>query len=80
MTTNHNAKPAAPDGAIPQDGRLDPAKLDVLAKPKRRRRARNLPEPDRELRDGMAKAEARAFARPYPPGIILEPAGLDREH
>ena len=80
MTAKNTNGASQPDGAIPQDGRLDPAKLDVLAKPKRRRRARKLPEPDRELRDGMAKAEARAFARPYPPGIILEPAGFDKEH
>jgi hypothetical protein len=72
--------PTDPNAAIPHDGKLDPHKLDVAAKPKVRWRARNRPEPDRELRDGMANAEARAFARPIPPGIMLEPAGFDEEH
>jgi hypothetical protein len=68
------------DRPLPNDGRLEPEKLDLTAKAKRRRRARNRPEPDRELCDGAAKAEARAFARPIPPGIMLEPAGFDEEH
>lgn len=62
-----------------QGGRLDPAKLDVAAKPKRKRRKRNRPEPAAELREWEKAAEARALARPYPPGIILEPLGRDRE-
>ena len=73
------ARPSS-DRPLPNDGRLEPGKLDVTAKPKRRRRARNRPEPDPELRSGEEKAEARAFARPIPPGIMLEPAGLDKEH
>ena len=80
MTTNDNTKTNGPDGAILQNGRLDPAKLDVLAKPKRRRRARNRPEPSAELRAWEKAADARGTARPYPPGIILEPAGYDKEH
>ena len=65
---------------IANDGKLDPRKLDVAAKPKRKRRARNRPDPAPELVAGQAKAEARAYARPFPPGIILEPAGFDKEH
>ena len=72
--------PAAPNSAIPHDGRLDPRKLDVAAKPKRKRRARDRPDPAPELVAGQAKAEARAYARPFPPGIMLEPAGFDKEH
>lgn len=63
-----------------QDGRIDPAKLDVAAKPRRKQRKRNRPEPAAELRDWEKAAEERAFARPYPPGIMLEPAGFDKEH
>lgn len=70
----------SPDPTLPHDGRLDPRKLDVAAKPKRKRRARNRPAPAPELVAGLAKAEARAYARPFPPGIILEPAGFDKEH
>lgn len=47
---------------------------------KNRRRARNRPEPAQELRDWEKQARARAEARPYPPGIILEAAGFDEEH
>lgn len=61
-----------------EDGRLDPATLDVTAKAKRPRKRKRPPASD-ELREGEAKATARAFARPIPPGIILEPAGFDRE-
>lgn len=63
-----------------QNGRLDPAKLDVTAKPRRKRRKRNRPEPTAELREWEKAAERRAYARPHPPGIILEPAGFDKEH
>ena len=61
-------------------GRIDPTRLDVAAKPRRRRRARNRPEPPAELKAWEAAAEKRALARPYPPGIMLEPAGKDTEH
>ncbi len=63
-----------------QSGRLDPAKLDVAAKPRRKRRKRNRPEPAAELREWEKAAEQRAYARPHPPGIMLEPAGFDKEH
>jgi hypothetical protein len=63
-----------------QDGRIDPAKLDAAAKPRRKRRNRNRPEPAAELRDWEDGARERADARPYPPGIMLEPAGFDDEH
>ena len=56
------------------------AALDAAAKPKRKRRARNRPDPAPELVAGRSKAQARAHARPLPPGIILEPAGFDKEH
>jgi hypothetical protein len=69
-----------PDKPIPQDGRVNPAALDVTAKPKRKRRARNRPKPSLELSQWAAGAEVRAHSRPHPPGIILEPAGFDKEH
>lgn len=69
-----------PDRPIPQDGTVDPATLDVAAKPKRKRRARNRPQPSAELQDWAGGAEVRASARPHPPGIILEAAGFDNEH
>ena len=70
----------ASDMPIPQDGQVDPAQLDVTAKPKRKRRARDRPEPTPELCAWAKGAEARAHARPCPPGIILEAAGFDNEH
>ena len=79
-------KPAKPDVGMPtgptiaNDGKLDPHKLDVAAKPKRKRRARNRPAPDPELQAWGKKAEARLYTRPIPPGIILEPAGVRGEH
>ncbi len=72
-------KPAA-NAPVPQDGMVDPQKAAIPAKPKRRRKLRNLPEPAPELRKWGAEAEARMFKRPYPPNIILEPAGIDGEH
>ncbi len=63
-----------------QSGRLDPAKLDVAAKPQRKRCKRNRPEPTAELREWEKAAERRAYARPHPPGIMLEPAGFDKEY
>lgn len=63
-----------------QDGRIDPAKLDAAAKPKRKRRKRNRPDPAAELRDWETAAQSRAYSRAYPPGVMLEPAGFDREH
>lgn len=68
-----------PDDHEMQSGRLDPKTLDAAAKGKRRRK-RHLPEPRPELKEWAKGAEARAKARPYPPGIMLEPAGFDQEH
>lgn len=64
---------------LDKSGRLDPATLDVAKRP-RRRRARNRPDPSPELRAWEVEAEKRAFARPVPPGVMLEPAGMDQEH
>ena len=69
-----------PDKPIPQGGMVHPASLDIAAKPKRKQRARNRPKPAPELDQWAVGAEARALSRPYPPGIILEPAGFDKEH
>lgn len=71
--------PTPNSAPVPQDGLVDPARLDVAGK-RRRRRVRNRPEPSPELREWERAAERRAFARPYPPGIMLEPAGFDNEH
>lgn len=61
------------------DGRIDPHSLDLGTKRKPRHKARNRPEPPPELRQWEAGAEKRALARPLPPGVILEPKGMDRE-
>lgn len=66
------------NGDLVQDGRIDPGKVDV-ARPKRRRRKRNRPDPAPELRRWEKAAKKRASARPYPPNIMLEPAGFDEE-
>lgn len=70
------------DIACTRDGRIDPARLDVADKPerKRKRKARNRPEPSAELRSAEPAMEKRALARPHPPGVICEPAGFDEEH
>jgi len=62
-----------------QDGLIDPATLDAAAKPRRKRPTRNRPAPADELRDWEGAAERRALARPYPPGVMLEAAGMDEE-
>ncbi|MGH6697606.1 hypothetical protein [Sphingopyxis sp.] len=59
-------------------GDIDPMTADVGGR--RRRVARDRPAPPDELRKWEAKAEQRMLARPYPPNVILEPAGMDREH
>lgn len=69
-----------PAGSIANDGRIDPGSVDV-AKPKcRKRKLRNRPAPSPELIAWAQEAEERLFARPHPPGIMLEPAGFDEEH
>lgn len=62
-----------------QSGKVDPAKLDAAEPPSSKRKNRERPEPAAELRDWKEGADKRAHARPYPPGIMLEPAGLDQE-
>ncbi len=71
-------KRKTPDGTV-QDGRIDPVRLDVATKPKRKRRRRNRPEPAAELREWEKAAEKRAYARPFPPGVMFEPLGFDQE-
>ena len=73
-----NSVPVEP--SIKRDGRVDPRKLDIAAKTPRKRRRRNRPAPAKELRDMESAAEKRAWARPYPPSIILEPADGGGEH
>lgn len=58
-------------------GRIDPATVDVAARP--RRQARNRPDPSPELREWEKGAEARVWKRPYPPNVMLEPVGFDKE-
>ena len=74
--------PRDPDDAarLKSNRRLDPAKLDAAKRPKRRRKVRKLPDPPAELVAWGMGAEKRASKRPYPPNIILEPAGFDEEH
>lgn len=63
-----------------QGGRIDPETLDSASKPRRKRRARKRPEPADELREWEQGAERRTSARPYPPGVMLEAAGMNEEH
>lgn len=74
--------PRDPDdlATLKADGRLDPAKVDAVQRPKRKRKLRNRPDPPAELREWEKAAEKRVLARPYPPNVMLEPAGLDEEH
>lgn len=66
------------NGAISKGGDIDPATVDVSNRP--RRKARNRPDPPPELREWETKAEQRLLNRPFPPHVILEPAGFDQEH
>lgn len=54
---------------------IDPRKLDVDPKRKRRRKDRSKPDPKPALKDGEAAATERALARPLSPGVMLEPMG-----
>lgn len=67
------------DAIFSNDGRLDPEKLDAAKRRKRRRKSRKLPDPPAELKRWEKAAEKRAYARPYPPGVISEPVGFDEE-
>lgn len=67
-------------GTSSNDGRIDPHSLDLAPKKGKGRKARNRPEPPAELRAWSVAAEKRAYARPYPPNIMLEPVGFDEEH
>lgn len=75
--------PRDPDDTkvLTQPGRIDPATLDVTEKKrrKRQRKLRNRPEPKAELRKWEVAAEKRAYARPFPPGVMFEPQGFDEE-
>lgn len=71
----------APDSApIPQSGEIDAKRLAVAEQRRRRKRAKDRDQPRPELLDWGPAAERRAKARPYPPGIMLAPAGFDKEH
>ncbi len=74
--------PRDPDdfASLKSDGRLDPAKVDAAQRPKRRRKLRNRPDPPAELREWEKGADKRMLARPYPPNVMLEPAGFDEEN
>jgi hypothetical protein len=67
-------------GRLSNDGRVNPKEVDLASKKRRKRKARNRPHPPEELRSWSVAAEKRAYARPYPPNIMLEPAGFDEEH
>lgn len=65
---------------LDQTGMLDPGKVDVAERPPQARKPRDRPEPAEDLRKWEAGAEKRLLARPYPPNLILEPAGMNEEH
>lgn len=62
---------------IANGGDIDPATADLADRP--RRQARDRPEPTAELREWEASAEKRMLRRNYPPNVILEPVGMDKE-
>lgn len=72
--------PRDPDdtATLAKDGQIDPANVDAAQKTGRKRRDR--PDPPQELRKWEKGADKRLFARPYPPNVMLEPAGFDEEH
>lgn len=63
-----------------RDGRLKLTQVDVAERPKRRRRNRKRPDPPDELWEWEKEAAKRVRARPFPPNVILEPAGFESEH
>ena len=63
-----------------EKGRIDPKELDAAVRPNRKRKLRNRPDPAPELQKWAKQAEARVLKRPYPPGVMMEPAGFDKEH
>lgn len=67
-------------GRLSNDGRIDPASVDMAEKKRRKPKVRDRPDPPQELRSWSTAAEKRAYARPYPPNIMLEPVGFDEEH
>lgn len=73
--------PRDPDdlASLTKDGLVDPCERVVVETPKKSRRQIR-PDPEKELQDWRAGARRRADARPYPPDIMLEPAGFDEEH
>jgi len=62
-----------------QSATVDPAKLDAAGPQGSKDKKRKRPEPAAELRNWEEGADKRAQARPYPPGIMLEPVGLNQE-
>jgi hypothetical protein len=69
-----------PEGAMPDMGRMDPRKADVGTAKPRRRKLRKQREAWPEMVAAKPALEKRTKARPTHPMIMLEPAGLDREH
>jgi hypothetical protein len=69
-----------PEGAMPDMARMDPRKADVgTAKPRRRKLRKQTPPPA-DLTASKPAAEKRIRRRPTHPMIMLEPAGMNREH
>lgn len=71
--------PRDPDdlASLKKDGLIDPA--DTVAGKRQKRKKRKRPEPRPELKDWKPGARKRADGRPFPPDIMLEPAGMDEE-
>jgi hypothetical protein len=69
-----------PEGAMPDMGRMDPRKADVGTAKPRRRKLRKQREAWPEMVAAKPALEKRTKARPTHPMIMLEPAGMDREH
>lgn len=63
-----------------RSGRMDPGKADVAMTKPRRRKLRNRIDPHPDMIADKAVLEKRVKARPAHPMVMLEPAGMDREH
>lgn len=72
--------PEPPADAINREGPIDPQRADVGTAKRRRRKVRNREEPHADLNAWKVGAEKRIKRQHIPPILILEPAGMDKEH
>jgi len=63
------------DHEFDDDGKIDPARLDIATRKPRRRERRLRPDPPKELKDMEPELLRRALGRNHPPGVIRVPNG-----